>query len=338
MVIYFYITEREYNNATSSYIKAAEETFTLADYEVRYTSTYKNIGSGDTVFVVNYLTYLHILLFVRSKKVIIWIQGILPEELVLGRSWNLKAQIKRLFYNLVERWILSDARLLLVVSQSMINHFERKWNLKCNNYFVMPCFNKDICKESFFFPDKYEHPAFVYAGTTSKWQCVEEILALYKEIEDELPNSSLLLLTQQKREMSLLVKKSGVKNATIDYVPLSEIDDVLKRCKYAFLIRKDIRVNQVATPTKMNTYIANGLIPIYSDVIGDFKKAFKHLQPQISIKTSDSINDIVLEIKTIEQEGVSAIDIYDNYQEIFDSYYNKKKYQLGLAKLIKKNF
>ena len=52
-----------------------------------------------------------------------------------------------------------------------------------------------------------------------------------------------------------LVEQHRVSNVEIRRVSEGEVDEYIAKCKYGFLIREDNTVNNVATPTKMSTYI-----------------------------------------------------------------------------------
>ncbi|HCH8014075.1 TPA: hypothetical protein NJW72_003719, partial [Acinetobacter baumannii] len=113
-----------------------------------------------------------------------------------------------------------------------------------------------------------------YAGSLATWQCVDKTLELYSLIERVLPNASLTLLTKEKELAETMINNYKIKNYSIKYVSLENLDTELLKYKYGFLIRENHIVNNVATPTKMNSYLANGIIPIYSSFIDDFKVNF----------------------------------------------------------------
>ncbi|MFH4294131.1 hypothetical protein WAJ58_23570, partial [Acinetobacter baumannii] len=81
---------------------------------------------------------------------------------------------------------------------------------------------------------------------------------------------------------------------SIKYVSLENLDTELLKYKYGFLIRENHIVNNVATPTKMNSYLANGIIPIYLSFIDHFKVNFNEYDFIVAKeKTQDVLNDIV---------------------------------------------
>lgn len=46
----------------------------------------------------------------------------------------------------------------------------------------------------------------------------------------------------------------------------------MKKAKFVFCIREDIAGNHVATPTKLSSYVCNGVFPVYSSCMKAFHK------------------------------------------------------------------
>lgn len=111
--------------------------------------------------------------------------------------------------------------------------------------------------------------------------------------------------------------------AGIKFVPSSELQQVLGAYKYGFIVRDDIAVNNVATPTKMNSYMAAGVIPVYSDVINDFRTVFRDLKYVVSFTGEE---EALSKIKKIETSGVDSGVIKSEYETVFNSYYSVDKY------------
>lgn len=185
----------------------------------------------------------------------------------------------------------------------------------------MPCFN-DVLDESTICKEHYENPSFVYAGGLQKWQCFDKTLDLFKKIQEIIPNATLTIFTgaieQAKAEMS----KRGI-NGEAKYVPYQELNKEMSKIKYGFLIREDNEVNRVATPTKMSSYLASGVIPVFSTVIHDFDKNLECYKYIIG-----GNNDQMLLTKIIknEEQCVSICELLNEYKTIFDSYYSRKYY------------
>jgi hypothetical protein len=183
----------------------------------------------------------------------------------------------------------------------------------------MPCFNTEIIRESFFKKGKYENNIFAYTGGLSTWQCFNEVIKCYERIEKlGIPNTKLLVLTPEKEKAQREINKTAIKNYEIGFVSVEELPAILANAKFGFVIRDDVEVNQVSTPTKISTYIANGLIPIYSECLKDFHSIISQFKYKISY---DSI-EFYDELKQYMTEKINADSIYIDYSNLFDMYYN----------------
>lgn len=156
----------------------------------------------------------------------------------------------------------------------------------------------------------------------SRWQCITETLELFKEIQYLLPKASLTLLTKEQEKAALLCRQYGVK-ADIRFVPREELQAVLTKYKYGFIVRNDMEVNRVATPTKMNSYMAADVIPVYSDVVLDFKDIFSGLKYAVPFKENKKCLSQILDI---EHSGVDIGIIENEFKHIFSTYYSEDTY------------
>ena len=105
----------------------------------------------------------------------------------------------------------------------------------------------------------------------------------------------------------------------------------MKLFKYGFLIRDNDPVNNVATPTKMSSYLASGVIPVFSDVIGDFKNVLSNNVYTVALDEKMNGLDRLYEL---EAKGFKAEDIADSFKSVFDTYYNEDQYVLELSGLL----
>lgn len=127
-----------------------------------------------------------------ARNVILWCQGIIPEESYLRNGSKGKSAI----LSLIEKSALKKAAFCLFVSDDMRRHYETKYGLSFEGRcFVMPCFNSMFEQGSFFAEGKYDSPTFAYVGSMAAWQCFEETVDLYKELESRLPGAFLKVLT-----------------------------------------------------------------------------------------------------------------------------------------------
>lgn len=329
MIIKFYIKEKDYNDATNYYISILEKIFE-EKYRIKRVMNLQEIKSGDIVFVVTTLDAIK-LFFKRKIKMITWFQGVLPEESKLRNSKKKLLGIRIKILNLIEYLCLKKSKINIFVSNEMREHYKKKYSYVKENYFIMPCFNSALVKESFNNLNKKDKNIFVYAGGLSEWQCINETIELYKKIENDLPNTKLKILTAEKKLANKLLKEKGVKNFEIKYVPFNKINEELSECKYGFLLRKKSIINKVATPTKLNTYLANGVIPILTSEIANIE-ILNNYQNIIILENLKNIERLKKEVKI-----VSRSNLLEEYQKIFFDYYNEEYYSKKFRETLEKN-
>ena len=133
-------------------------------------------------------------------------------------------------------------------------------------------------------------------------------------------------MTEENKKANSLIRKYNIRSANVKYVALKELNLELLKYKYGFLLRKDILVNNVATPTKMNSYLACGLIPIYTNAIKDYLENINLNNFNLKIKTTSSIAETSETIINFENtvKDFTYLDI--EIQNIFNDYYNDNKY------------
>ena len=190
----------------------------------------------------------------------------------------------------------------------------------------MPCYNLHHKKAINLNLEKYDSPTFVYAGSLSAWQNIDETLQVYKQIENIIPEATLTLLTEEKIKAQALIKQNDIQNAQVRYVSLNNLNEELLKFKYGFLLRKDIRVNNVSTPTKMNSYLSSGVIPVYTDAIKDFLKHINLNNFNLRLKSSDSIEEMANTVISFEHNERDFTDLNSHIKNIFNDYFNDKKY------------
>lgn len=257
------------------------------------------------------------------KHIILWIQGIIPEESYMRNQSKLR------FWALskIEKIAIKKASRVIVVSNEMINHLQNKYKIKMNNVFVMPCFNENIDKSAFEEEDKYKNNTFVYIGGLSKWQRFDDIIRIYRFIEQNVPDTSLLVFTKQIEEARQIIMEHNVERYTVDYVKPDELSKRIKCAKFGFVIREDCAVNRVATPTKLSNYLANGIIPIYSECLTDFHSIMSSREYSISLHSLFEREELEQSIiKSAMMNNIDYKEVFKEYKKIFDSYYSRQLY------------
>lgn len=317
----FYMEKGDMKDATEFYVNIIRQAAEENGHTTKIVNSLKEIGKNDVVVTIQAKAWLKAKLLKPGHRTINWYQGIPPEEMDFLIPNRLKYYIWRIAWTIFEILALRFCDFNIFVSEAMQKHFKKKYGYTKDNYFLMPCFN-DVLDESTICKEHYENPSFVYAGGLQKWQCFDKTLDLFKKIQEIIPNATLTIFTgaieQAKAEMS----KRGI-NGEAKYVPYQELNKEMSKIKYGFLIREDNEVNRVATPTKMSSYLASGVIPVFSTVIHDFDKNLECYKYIIGGACED---EILRKILFMEHGKVILKDIMTEYKQIFGSYYSKNHY------------
>jgi len=318
------------NDATTFYVDLLEQSVLKAGLRAVRVTTLQAVLEAEWVITLHAKATWMVLRRNKHAKVITWFQGIVPEEAMLWQGKRLPNRVYKLAWEFFERIALKRSRFCLFVSEAMHAHYRSKYGVEPAGYEVIPCFNKPLSPSTFAYPGKYAHPSFVYAGGLDRWQCIEQMLALFRKIQDRLPTASLTILSSQQELAAKMLDEFGIRNGKVSYVALAELDQELQKYKYGFLLRADHPINNVATPTKMNTYLACGIIPVYTSAIRDFEVRLGHLP--YSIKADHPEDEKVIE-RVMENEGqdIDAAALLAPYRAVFASYYSTEKYVSDLA-------
>lgn len=282
-----------------------------------------NYKDGDIYVISTATEALYLILL--NRPYIFWAQGVWPEESFMRNH----SRIRFLLTSFIEKLALVKAKYLFLVSNQMLLHYQKKYKINISSkVYIMPCSNDNLHEEVFSKKD-YTKKTFCYAGALSKWQCFEETLMLYKKIEDEYSETSLLLLVKNKEKAINLLKKYKISKYEIDFVPVEELPNRLKDVNFGFLLRKDDIVNTVATPTKLMTYLGNGIIPVYSCALEAVDDMLKQTRYKIRYMNDGRISDI----EEFFEKKINNNDIKKEYIEVFDKNFNKENQIDKLSKI-----
>lgn len=335
MIVYYFkedcrnVTEYYYNIILDALKQRGVECKVLDKCDFK---TARTISKDDYVLATTLKSFI-ILYVLGRRNIIYWYQGITPEENFL----MLKSKWRYYVYSYLEKFSLNVVRYKIGISTYLFKHFEAKYNIKIdfNTVFIMPCFNSELKEESFKTPGKYENNVFCYAGGIQAWQGFDKILEIYKAIEQSRNDVFLKIYSKDIEEAKKLIENSNIKHYLVDCVPQSQMDRALADCKFGFIIREDDIINNVATPTKLGTYLANGVIPIYSDTIYSFRELagkYKYLG------CISNEGNPVEQITKIMDEHLQCDMILQAYKEIFGIYYNREKYITEMTVFFNKIF
>jgi hypothetical protein len=113
----------------------------------------------------------------------------------------------------------------------------------------------------------------VYAGGLQmKWHVPNLIFDAFSLVKQEFDNAFLLILSHDKEIAAQYAKKSGIEDKDFQSISLdnNQVRPYLSASDVGLLIRDNVIMNNVASPTKFAEYVMCGLPLIISEGVGDF--------------------------------------------------------------------
>lgn len=275
------------------------------------------------------------LYFKGYKNQIYWMQGIDAEESYMKKGSKLRSYV----LDVITKFAMKKAMAIFYVSEEMKKYEESKFGISTDRKgFIMPCFNVSRTKTLQVSERKYKKNIFTYVGSLSKWQCFEETLDFYKQIETIDPHAELKIFTFAEEEARRIVEMKNLKNCTVSSVASEMMTEALADVKFGFVLRKDNPVNWVATPTKLSSYLSAGVIPIFSKYLKDFynrTNGFEYVVPVSEFNPSEKLQNLLV-------EEIDTKKLISEYMELFNTYYNPqyyiKKYKEKMCELLEKKY
>lgn len=310
-----------------SYLDVVKESLQKLGYECTYVKSIDGVNKKDLLVVPVPMDALKF--FLKGyHNYILWQQGATADESFMRNHNRLRYWI----LNKMDIFAMKKAKAVLYVSDFMKNHYEEIG--KCSfaeKSYIMPCFNEEF-DPTVYNNKNYAKKIFTYVGSLEPWQCFDETATLYKKIEDSVSGVFFKVLTFDTKGAEKILKEKGVKNYEVKCVPKDEVKNELLPVSYGFIIREDNMVNRVATPTKISSYMAAGVIPIFSSCLTDFAIQAQRMNyaKQINNLSDESIQEIIRFVK----EPIDGDSIKREYEGVFNTYYSTELHREKLAELL----
>ena len=299
------------------YLDVIREALLKLDYECEYIKDFNSVSKRDLiVFPMGKDAFKYY--FKGYRNIILWQQGATGAESFMRH----RSTIRRFILNYMDCFIMKKAKMVFYVSQYMMKYYENMAHTSFSDKaYIMPCFN-EVFDEEFIAGKDYSQKTFTYIGSLSLWQCFNETVEIYAKIEKRIPNTFLKVLTFDTEKAEEIIKQNNIKNYSIACVPKEQVKKELENATYGFIIRHDVDVNRVATPTKISSYLSAGVLPIYSTCLKDFHiqangKSFAH-----AFDPDEPIEGLIRYIN----DGVNKEVVCNEIKDLFDTYYSKENH------------
>lgn len=111
----------------------------------------------------------------------------------------------------------------------------------------------------------------VYSGGLHKWQMIDESIALFLKYKEYNPNCRMLILTREceaARHKILDMCGAGREDISVLSTSYDQVYKYLNAADAGILLREDVMLNRVASPTKLGEYLMTGL-PVISKSVAN---------------------------------------------------------------------
>lgn len=309
------------------YLDVIKEALVRLNYECEYIKDFNEVSKKDLiVFPMGKDAFKYY--FKGYRNFILWQQGATGAESFMRHSSKIRSGI----LNYMDCFAMKKAKMIFYVSQYMQEYYEKMAHTSFEHKaYVMPCFNEVLDKELLEKKD-YSKKVFTYVGSLDLWQCFNETVDIYAEIEKRIPDVFFKVLTFNTEKAKEIIKAKNIKNYSVACVPKEQVKSELENATYGFIIRHDIEVNRVATPTKISSYLSAGVLPIYSTCLKDFHaqahgKAFAY-----ALNPKEDIDGLIQFINSDLDKSLVQQEIND----LFSTYYSTESHITNIVELAKK--
>ena len=290
------------------------------------------IGIGTAYLLLNWLP---------KVKLIFEARGAGNEETSHSDQENkitLKKRIKRRIDSFNEKLLLNKSDNIFCVSEALRDYYVSKFDLDKNVFTVFP---GAADAAYFFYDEKIRNDCrkkmnfdkndivIVYSGRLEmKWEIPDKIFEFFKDLSRKNKNFKLLLITPDHEIAQKLIEEFNFEESVM--ARSSKFEDVNKYLNAAdvgLLLREDVIMNNVASPTKFAEYLLAGLPVIISHGIHDFAQNVKETGFGVVVDKVDTIaEDELIQLNKsflIKRETISQWGLNNLSKEVFIKKYIK---------------
>lgn len=284
-----------------------------------YSHDLNDCDKDDVIIVPTSIDFLKVY-FKGFRKIVYWMQGIDGEESYLKHH----SRWRKLFLDWTSYFSIRKAKAVFFVSEEMRRYEGKKFKINMDKKsFIMPCFN--VSKETglFFDKEKYKKNVFVYVGSLSEWQCFSQTVDFYKQIENQHDDVELKVFTFSEEEAKKVLREKEVRHFCVSSVSPEQMTEALREAKFGFVLRDNIPVNNVATPTKLSSYLSAGVIPIYSTSLIDFHEKTQGMTYCVPV---EDYSKVPQKLEVFMKNDIDYDLLCKEYSMLFETYYSPDYY------------
>lgn len=204
------------------------------------------------------------------------------------------------------------ANHIVGVSEKLISQLTESTGEKINDYSIISC-GIDTARfkslEQFDLDIPHDRIVLGYIGGFQKWQNIDKIFEVVEALREMNQNIYFVLFTNsdlvpiQKR-----LDRIGKNNYLTKGLSFKDVPSHLSLLDAGFLLRDNLILNTVSSPTKTAEYLASGVPVICTRYSGDYKKNIEHGNqgfvldaPDIQIDELLELNNYLIHVKKKRQ-------------------------------------
>ena len=252
-----------------------------------------------------------------SVKIYVDSHGSSEDILELAKTQRIK---KRLFYRIVF-WLdkfgywkaakYTDG--YFVVTNALKEYLRKRYKIGDKSDFVIaPCATTNSDEQYYSNYNRYRYEyrekynigvstkVFIYSGGVSAWQCIEETIALYREIKKEVQDVKMLIFSHNKEAIKKIIGDDS--DIIVDSYRPEELRKALCAGDYAFLLRKDCITNNVAFPNKFLEYVQSGMRIIATPYVVEIARQIEKNDIGVLYKLDGNYADIIADINSVHKK------------------------------------
>ena len=286
-------------------------------YECEYIKSLDNIPK-ESLIVFPMAKDVFKYYFKGYRNVILWQQGATGAESFMRHH----SKIRKAVLDYMDCFAMKKAKMVFFVSHYMQEYYEAKAHRSFEKKaYVMPCFNETL-DESVFDKKDYSKKIFTYVGSLDLWQCFDETADAYAEIEKQNPDAFFKVLTFNVEKAKQIIVEKNIKNYSVACVPKEQVRQELEEASFGFILRHDIDVNRVATPTKISSYLSAGVLPIYSSCLRDFHAQAEGKNFAFALNPGADYK----ELSNFVNGEINKNSVQKEVRDLFDTYYSTENH------------
>lgn len=288
------------------YIIPISKNYILAKIALLYMKIATAIVAHMTPFDIIQMELYSLFSFICPKRKTIFItdfHGDMPYEQIENKNYDPKSKVIKFMFDQQKESILTSD-VCIVVSNKLKQQLELNTAEPIDKYAVVSCavdLNRfyNASRASL---DLNERIVLGYCGGLQNWQNVDKIIENTIRLHSIDKRIYLAIYTNSPVDRyKQLLDRLGPDNYLIKGLKTNEVPSYLKLLDAGFLLRSDLVLNKVSSPTKICEYLAAGAPLICTQFSGDYERVIEH-----------EINGFVTDSTTFTNYEIERLHIWLN--------------------------